>query len=140
MLDVLNNAFLALQAESSSYPEPVRIWMRVLAISFIVSVVFIRSQSGARWILAAFLINVTGLITGKVMFPDLSRTLMGTSIHIIFWPIALWAVWRPAARPSMNLPEGVFDRFYVAWILWISILISISLVLDARTMVRLMSG
>ena len=137
MLDVLTDAFLALQAEASSYPELVRIWMRIRAISFIVSVVFIRSQSGARWILAAFLVNITGLIAGKVVFPDLSRTLTGTGIHLIFWPIALWAVWRPAARPSLNSLRGVFDRFYGAWLVWISVLLSISLVLDARTMLLL---
>ena len=94
MLDLVTEAVRALQEETSSYPQNVQIWMKLMGVSFLASIVFIHSRVGARWILAALLLNILGLIVGKMTFPDESRTVIGTYIHVMFWPAILWAVWR----------------------------------------------
>ena len=70
MLDVITNAVTALQAETASYPQAVQVWMKVMGVSFLASVVFIRSRVGARWIFAALALNLIGLVVGKIAFPD----------------------------------------------------------------------
>ena len=52
MLDLVTEAVTALQAETSTYPQNVQIWMKLMAVSFLVSIVFVYSRVGARWILA----------------------------------------------------------------------------------------
>ena len=57
MLDLITEAVSALQAETSSYSGNVQIWMKVMGASFLASIVFVYSKSGARWILAALILN-----------------------------------------------------------------------------------
>ena len=77
----MNDAITALQAETTTYPQNVQIWMKLMAGSFLVSIIFVYSKTGARWILAAFVLNGLGLVIGKMLFPEVSRTLIGTSVH-----------------------------------------------------------
>jgi hypothetical protein len=70
---------LALETETASYPHAVQIWMKVMGASFLASLVFVRSKTGARWIFAALVLNIMGLVIGKIAFPDASRTAIGTS-------------------------------------------------------------
>lgn len=136
MLHLITNAVTALQSETASYPQAVQVWMKVMGVSFLASVVFIRSRVGARWIFAALALNLMGLVVGKIAFPDASRTVIGTYVHILFWPAILWAVWRSARQLSLSRQQnGAVDWIYIAWLGWASLLMSISLVFDVRTLV-----
>jgi hypothetical protein len=136
MLDMITNAVTALQAETASYPQPVQVWMKVMGVSFLASVVFIRSRVGARWIFAALALNLMGLVVGKIAFPDASRTVIGTYVHLLFWPAILWAVWRSARQLTLSRHQNrAVDWVYMAWLGWACLLMSISLVFDARTLV-----
>ena len=136
MLDLVTNAVTALQAETALYPQAVQIWMKVMGASFLASVVFIRSRAGARWIFAALVLNITGLVVGKMAFPDASRTVIGTYVHLLFWPAILWAVWGSAGKLSLFRQKNrAVDWIYIAWLAWASLLMSISLVFDVRTLV-----
>jgi hypothetical protein len=138
MLDLITNAVTALQAETASYPQAVQIWMKVMGASFLTSVVFIRSRTGARWIFAALALNLMGLVMGKLAFPDASRTTIGTYVHLLFWPAILWAVWCSARLLSLSRQQNrAVDWIYIVWLGWASLLMSISLVFDFRTMVSL---
>ena len=110
MLDLVTNAVAALQAETSSYPQAVQVWMKVMGVSFLASVVFIRSRAGARWIFAALALNIIGLVVGKMAFPDASRTVIGTYVHLLFWPAILWAVSRSVQQLSFSREaNSLFD-------------------------------
>ena len=138
MLDLVKEAITALQSETSSYPQNVQIWMKLMGVSFLASIVFVYSRVGARWILAALLLNLLGLVIGKMLYPDVSRTVIGSYIHVIFWPAILWAVWRSVAR--FSVPEdgkSYFDWAYTAWLGWACLLMSISLFFDFRTLISL---
>ena len=134
MLEAMRDAVAALQTEAASYPEGVRLWMRALFLSLILSVLFAPWKSGARWILAAMLVNMVGLVILKAAFSGLSRTEIGTAIHLLFWPIALFMVWRPGARPRRSADaQGAFGTAYLIWLILVSALMTVSLTLDART-------
>jgi hypothetical protein len=135
MLDLITNAVTALQAETASYPHAVQVWMKVMGFSFLASLVFVHSKNGARWIFAALVLNIVGLVIGKVAFPDESRTVIGTVVHLLFWPAILWAVWRSARQLSFSRHQNsTFDWIYIVWLGWASLLMSISLVFDIRTL------
>lgn len=136
MLDLIREAVTALQQETTTYPQGVQIWMKLMAGSFFTSILFVYSRIGARWILAALLLNILGLIIGKITFPDESRTVIGTYVHIIFWPAILLAVWRSVKNLSFSREiNSLVDWAYILWLAWATLLMSISLVFDFRTLI-----
>ena len=138
MLDLISESIIALQAETASYPQHIQIWMKLMGVSFLASIAFVYSRAGARWILAALLLNIIGLLVGKMAFPDESRTVLGTYVHILFWPPILWAVWRSGRGLSLSREaNSPFDWIYVVWLAWASLLMSISLFFDFRTLISL---
>ena len=138
MLDLISESIIDLQAETASYPQHVQIWMKLMGVSFLASIAFVYSRAGARWILAALLLNIIGLLVGKMAFPDESRTVLGTYVHILFWPPILWAVWRSVRGLSLSRESNSpFDWIYVVWLAWASLLMSISLFFDFRTLISL---
>ena len=135
MLDLITEAVSALQAETSSYSENVQIWMKVMGVSFLASLVFVYSKTAARWILAALILNILGLVVGKILFPDLSRTVIGTYVHILFWPALLWAAGRSIVPLiSSQKVSTLFDWVYIVWLSWACLLLCISLVFDFRSL------
>lgn len=138
MLDLISDAVTALQAEAITYPQNVQTWMKLMGGSFLASIIFVYSKPAARWILAALVLNILGLIVGKILFPDESRTVIGTCVHILFWPAILWGVWRSASNISFSRDvNGLFDWAYIVWLAWASLLISISLFFDFRTLIAM---
>ena len=138
MIEHVTEAIAALQSETANYPQNVQIWMKLMGMSFLASVVFIYAKSGARWVLLALVLNVVGLIIGKIIFPDASRTAIGTTVHILFWPAILWAVSRTLKQLSLSRQQNtVFDWAYIVWLAWACLLMSISLLFDFRTALSL---
>lgn len=135
MLDLITEAVSALQAETSSYSVNVQIWMKVMGLSFLGSLVFVYWKTGARWIFAALILNVLGLVVGKILFPELSRTVIGTYVHILFWPALLWAAGRSIVPLALSQKvNAVFDWVYIVWLSWACLLLFISLVFDFRSL------
>jgi hypothetical protein len=135
MLDLITEAVTALQVETSSYSGSVQIWMKVMGLSFLASLLFVYSKTAARWILAALILNILGLIVGKILFPELSRTVIGTYVHILFWPALLWAAGRSIVPLILSQKVNVlFDWIYIVWLSWACLLLSISLVFDFRSL------
>lgn len=138
MLDLAQQAVAALQAETASYPQGVQIWMKLMGVSFLASVLFAYWKPGARWILAALLLNLLGLLVGKMIFPEQSRTVIGTYVHILFWPAILWGVWLTTKTLSLSREKNrLLDWVYLAWLAWASLLMCISLFFDFRTLAAL---
>ena len=138
MLDLVSEAVTA-QQETVTYPQNVQIWMKLMGGSFLASIVFVYSRTGARWILAALVLNIVGLVVGKMIFPEESRTVIGTCVHILFWPAMLWGVWRSVEQLSFSRDvNGLFDWAYIAWLAWACLLMSISLFFDFRTLISML--
>ncbi|MBO6688816.1 MAG: hypothetical protein JJ931_09925 [Henriciella sp.] len=134
MLELIREAIAANQAEASTYSQAVRVWMRVMSVAFLASVVFAPWKAGARWILIAMLINIAGLVFVKVAMPELTRTTIGTTVHLLFWTLALFMIWRPGARETRRDDfSGATGRLYQVWLVLASLIMATSLVLDART-------
>jgi hypothetical protein len=135
MLELARKAAIALQSEADTYPQGVQIWMKVMAASFFAGIFFAYSKVGARWIFAALLLNILGLVIGKIVFPEESRTAIGTYVHILFWPPILWATWRSAKKLSFSpQANNIFDWVYIGWLAWASMLIIVALAFDFRTL------
>jgi predicted anti-sigma-YlaC factor YlaD len=110
--------------------------MKVMAFSFLGSLLFVYSKKGARWILAAFLINVAGLIVVKTIFNDLTRTQIGSYLHLIFWTPILFLVWKSKNRPTLDKAKSSIAKLsYLTWLTWVSLLMLASIVLDARQLI-----
>jgi len=137
MLELIREAITNLQNETLAYSQGVQLWMKVMGFSFLFSIVFVHKKVAARFILAALVLNILGLIVGKIIFPNESRTIIGTYVHLIFWPPILWAIWRTSMRQTIaqNL-KSLFDRVHLAWLIWASSLIVISLFFDIRTVLQ----
>lgn len=134
MLELIREAMASNQAEASTYSQAVRVWMGIMSIAFLTSVVFAPWKAGARWILLAMLINIAGLVFVKAAMPELTRTLIGTAVHLLFWTPALFMIWRPGARETrISDFSGVTGRLYQLWLVIASLIMATSLVLDART-------
>jgi hypothetical protein len=135
VLDLVRDVFTTLQQEAATYPQNVQIWMKVMAGSFLASIVFFYAKTGARWILAAFVLNVLGLVIGKILFPEASRTVIGTYVHILFWPAILFAVWRSARQLSFSRgSNSMFDWAYIGWLGWACLVMAVSLFFDFRNL------
>lgn len=133
-LELVSEAMQALQSETNTYPQGVQIWMKVMGLSFLASVFFVYAKTGARWVLAALLLNLLGLLVGKMLFPEASRTEIGTFVHIAFWLPILVALWLPQHRLSIARDvRSAFDWVYAVWLYWASGLLAISLLLDLRS-------
>lgn len=134
MLEMIRDAIAANQAEAATYAPAVRAWMAVMALSFLSSVIFIVWKSGAHWVLAALVVNILGLILIKAFFPNFTRTEIGTIVHLVFWSIAIFMIWRPRAH-ARRITDfgGTWGKVYKGWLIAISAIMSISLILDART-------
>lgn len=136
MLDMIRETMSVLQLEAAGYSGPVQVWMQVMSIAFFSAVVFAPWKRGARWILAAIIINVAGLIILKTLYPELSRTAIGTSVHLAFWPVALWAIWRASARSARrDAPASLLNSVYTVWLIAVSAVMATSIILDARTLI-----
>lgn len=103
-----------------------------MAVTFLLSIAFIRFRTGARWVLAAFVVNMVGLIAIKTVFPDLLRHEIGTVVHLLFWPIALLMIWRPGNRADHRFHGSVIQRVYVVWLALASTIMTISLIFDTK--------
>jgi len=137
MLDLIREAVTSLQNETLAYSQGVQLWMKVMGFSFLFSIVFIYKKVAARWIFAALILNILGLIVGKIVFPDESRTIIGTYVHLIFWPPILWAIWRTTMRQTIAKNfKSLFDGIHMVWLIWASALIVISLFFDIRTVIQ----
>ena len=139
MFEPIATAFNLLQLEAATYPQGVQVWMKLMAASLLAGLLFAYWRKGARWILAALLINIVGLIIIKMIMPDLTRSEIGTFIHLIFWPPILWQVWNPANRQTFRRPTSAIAGIaYFAWLGWASLVMMISLVLDFRNIITIL--
>jgi|JI10StandDraft_1071094.scaffolds.fasta_scaffold33989_2 hypothetical protein len=132
----VTEALLQLQVEAAQYPDAVRTWMMVMAASFFAGVLFTPWYHGARWVVVIMLATAAGLVVAKMFLPEVSRADSGTFIHLALWPFALLSLWicRPAAGPALR------TRVYVAWSLWVSLLMLVSLAMDAFRFARMVLG
>jgi len=132
-MDGLREATEILQAEASAYPDAVRLWMQLMAVSYFAGIMFTPWKHGARWVVAVMVVTAVGLIVGKVLLPALSREEIGTALHLTLWPVLLFVLWRPSARRERREPvKKKLDWVYQGWLVWVSMLIALSLVLDTR--------
>jgi hypothetical protein len=138
MIEIIADAVTALQAEVKGYPEGVQIWMKVMAVTFLTSIFFVYKHTGARWFLLAFVINIIGLIAGKILFPDATRTIIGSFVHVFFWTPILWAVWRPTSWRSLaSTRNNKLNWLYLVWLCGASLVMAISLAFDFRTLFQM---
>lgn len=133
MFDTLRDAIAANQLEAAAYSPGVRVWMGVMGAALLSAVIFAPARSAARWVLAAAVVNIAGLILIKAAQPDLSRTVIGTVLHLVFWTPVLAINWRPAARAARRLhAPSPYNRVFSVWLVVVSLVMATSLVLDAR--------
>jgi len=124
--------FLALRAEATAYPDGVQIWMRVMSLSFASGLFFVLWNTRALWVVGVIVLTAIGLTTIKMINPDLPRAAIGAPLHLILWPFALLAIWFPGDRRIRWQGVSTLGRTYAMWAVWVSLLMLLSLILDAR--------
>ena len=97
MFELFKDAFPALQSDAAAYSDGVRIWMRIMGLSFLSGIIFIGISRRSLWIVAMALLTMLSLVFGKVFFPEISRSTFGAVTHIVLWPVTLYLLWRPGA-------------------------------------------
>ncbi len=130
----LYDAMTALQAEAAGYPAGVRVWMKLMAISFFSGLLFAPWRREALWVVLMAIATMVLLVVGKVIDPSISRSLLGSVIHLLTWPLVLWLLWSSGARDRRGAVAAAnsWRRIYTTWLIWVSSLIVISLALDAK--------
>jgi hypothetical protein len=105
-----------------------------MAVSFFAGIVFVPWRREALWVVLMAVATAVLLVVGKSLDPALSRSLLGSVIHLVIWPVALWMLWSPGARGRRRAgtQQGLWRHVYHGWLIWVTALILISLVLDAK--------
>ena len=126
-----------LQTEAGSYSDGVRAWMRVMAVSFFAGILFVPWRREALWVVLMAVATFALLVVSKSLNPDLSRSLLGSVIHLILWPLVLCVLWSPGARNRRraNGGQSYWEYAFLGWLIWVTALILVSLVFDARFLV-----
>ena len=136
MFESVFEAITALRNEAAAYPDWVRVWMKIMSISFFAALVFGFFKRKALWIFAMMALTALGLIVSKIGWPTVPRSQAGAWIHLILWPTALWGLWH-----GQNSENGILtkiDWVYTGWKFWVTGLIAISLVLDVREIITML--
>ena len=66
----LYDAMTALQAEAAGYPAGVRVWMKLMAISFFSGLLFAPWRREALWVVLMAIATMVLLVVGKVIDPS----------------------------------------------------------------------
>ncbi|MDE0952162.1 MAG: hypothetical protein OSA45_12900 [Halioglobus sp.] len=130
LLDAMN----ALQAEAATYSQGLQVWMRIMAVSYFAGIVFVPWRREALWIVLMAAFTFVLLVIGKMLEPTLTRVFLGSVVHLILWPWILLLLWSPAARIQRRADDsqGLWRYVFPAWLVWVTALIVISLVFDAK--------
>ena len=120
-------ALTSLNAEAATYPQAVRIWMGVMAVSFFSGLLVALLDRRTLWIALAAAFTFGGLIVVRILAPDMPRHLSGALLHVILWPPALALLWRGVAKTPLVR----------VWSIWVSLLMGISLILDFRVLFQI---
>ena len=141
-MNALYDAMNALQAEADAYSQGVRIWMRIMAISYLAGIFFVPWRREALWIVLMAVLTFAFLVIGKMFDPTVTRSVLGSVIHLILWPLTLLLLWSPAARDRRrdNFSHNFWGSVYSSWLIWVTSLILISLILDARFLLSHIAG
>lgn len=137
MIITLYDAMNALQAEAGTYSDGVRVWMRIMGLSFFAGILFVPWRRDALWVVLMAVATFVLLVVGKSLDPALSRSLLGSVIHLILWPLTLWMLWSPGARNRRraNGRQGYWDHTFLGWLIWVTALIFVSLVFDGKFLI-----
>lgn len=123
MFEQISQAWASLGAEAAQYPDAVRLWMRVMAASFFSGALVAIWDRRALWAVAMALATICGLVVVRMVLPDIPRGHSGAAIHLLIWPLALWAIWSPPAGGHM---------IFRVWRISVSAIAGLSLALDLR--------
>ncbi len=140
MMDALREAMTALSSEAAEYSNGVRVWMKIMMISFFSGLAFTPWRREARWIVGIMAVTALCLIIFKALLPDVPRAVIGSVVHLVLWPVALVIAWAPGARAKRKTSdsESVWGRLFFFWLLWVSLLIGLSLLMDVREVASLL--
>jgi len=141
-MSALFDAMNALQAEADTYSQGVRIWMRIMAASYFAGIFFVPRRREALWVVLMAVFTFVFLVMGKMLDPTLTRSFLGSVVHLILWPLTLLLLWSPAARIQRRAEDsqGLWRYVFPAWLIWVTALIVISLVLDAKFLLSHIAG
>ena len=111
-----------------------------MMISFFSGLAFTPWRREARWIVGIMAVTALCLIIFKALLPDVPRAVIGSVVHLVLWPVALVIAWAPGARAKRKTSdsESVWGRLFFFWLLWVSLLIGLSLLMDVREVASLL--
>lgn len=106
-------------------PEWVKAWISIMALSFLLGVVFVKNHIAARWVVGGF---VAGVLFNQIGFPYLGLAPISGLIaltHLLFWAPGLYQLVREQAF------LGPLSAYSV-WTAWMTLVILFSFVFDLR--------
>jgi hypothetical protein len=141
-MGALLEAINALQAEAAAYSQGVQVWMRVMAASYFAGIVFVPWRREALWIVLMAAFTFVLLVMGKMLDPTLNRLFLGSVVHLVLWPLILLLLWSPAAciQRRAGASQGFWRYVFPVWLVWVTALIVISLVFDAKFVLSSTAG
>ena len=106
-------------------PEWVRVWIGIMALSFLAGLFFLKNHIPARWVVGGF---IAGFLFSTIGFPALNLVALSgliALVHLIFWSPGLVKLIQEHAF------TGPFNA-YAVWSGWITAVILFSFVFDVR--------
>lgn len=112
-------------------PDIVQIWMRWLNIVFLLSIMFIKNHTAARWALVAYIACFP--VGFLIYYFTKDINLLGVP-HVLFWgPLLIYIYKKEFNNSQLNLKST-----YGVWVVLLSLTILISLVFDVRSIYNFM--
>ncbi len=106
-------------------PQWVKVWIGIMAISFMVGIVFVKNHAPARWVIGGF---IAGILFNQFGFAYLGLQPISGLIaltHLLFWTPGLYQVLREKAFLGKV-------SAYTIWAGWIALVIIFSFIFDIR--------
>jgi len=111
----------------------VQIWMKVMSGSFFLGLPLAAINRRALWIFAVAILTAATLIAVKALYPSLPRSEIGALVHLVLWPVGLALLWRGGVKATVaRTRPGMWRPVFALWAVWVSAMMVLSLVLDAR--------
>jgi len=124
-----NSGYEALQVWNSeaisTAPLALKVWLGMMAITFLTSFIFVKKYNGPRAIAYSVF---TGFLFTKLIAPKIGLIVYSGLValtHVTLWPIGLIFLFRDRGNWSKS-------KLYQLWSYWVIVIMLISLAFDLR--------
>ncbi|MCG8469083.1 MAG: hypothetical protein MJB57_12910 [Gemmatimonadetes bacterium] len=107
----------------ANVPPWVRIWLRIMQLTFVAGLIFVRRRVEARWAVGGFLSVFATAVLSQALADIVPLSGFIALLHVVFWSPALYLLLK--RRPFVNERSA-----YAVWSAFMTLVILFSFVFD----------